>query len=59
MSSPKLQIYFNLAREVFMPAAVDSVFDVAFWFTDQALNENEYLQPLKLLVLFWFGESDL
>ena len=26
-----------------MPAAVDSAFDVAFWFADMALNENEYL----------------
>jgi len=57
MSSPKLQIYFNLAREVFMPAAVDSVFDVAFWFTDQALNENEYLQPLKLQSLLYLSQS--
>ncbi len=37
-----------------MPAAVESAFDVAFWFADVALNENEYLQPQKLhRLMFW------
>ena len=31
-----------------MPADVSNAFDVAFWFADTALNENEYLQPQKL-----------
>ncbi len=40
-----------------MPAAVDSVFDVAFWFTDKALNDNEYLQPSKLQSLLYLSQS--
>ena len=31
-----------------MPADVTNAFDIAFWFADTALNENEYLQPQKL-----------
>ena len=31
-----------------MRSAVDSIFDVAFWLADTALNSNEYLQPQKL-----------
>lgn len=40
-----------------MPAAVDSVFDVAFWFTDRALNDNEYLAPLKLQFLLFLAQA--
>ena len=40
-----------------MSAAVESVFDVAFWFTDQALNDNEYLQPLKLQSLLYLAQA--
>lgn len=40
-----------------MPAAVDSIFDVAFWFSDRALNDNEYLQPLKLQYLLYLSQS--
>jgi uncharacterized phage-associated protein len=39
-----------------MPAAVQSAFDVAFWFTDQALNSNEYLQPQKLQRLLFLAQ---
>jgi uncharacterized phage-associated protein len=40
-----------------MPAAVDSVFDVAFWFADTALNNNEYLQPQKLHRLMFLAQA--
>jgi uncharacterized phage-associated protein len=40
-----------------MPSAVNSVFDIAFWFTDRALNDNEYLQPLKLQYLLYLSQS--
>ena len=40
-----------------MPAAVDSVFDIAFWFSDRALNDNEYLQPVKLQYLLYLSQS--
>jgi uncharacterized phage-associated protein len=40
-----------------MPPAVDSAFDIAFWFTDQALNDNEYLQPQKLQRLLFLAQS--
>lgn len=40
-----------------MPAAVDSAFDVAFWFTDTALNNNEYLQPQKLHRLMFLAQA--
>ena len=40
-----------------MPAAVDSVFEVAFWFNDRALNDNEYLQPTKLQYLMFLAQA--
>ncbi|MEE2999927.1 MAG: hypothetical protein VX693_08380 [Pseudomonadota bacterium] len=40
-----------------MPSAVDSIFDIAFWFTDRALNDNEYLQPSKLQYLLYLSQS--
>ncbi len=40
-----------------MPADLDSAFDVAFWFADQALNSNEYLQPQKLHRLLFLAQS--
>lgn len=40
-----------------MPAAVDSVFEVAFWFNDRALNDNEYLQPTKLQYLLFLAQA--
>lgn len=40
-----------------MPAAVESVFDVAFWFVDTALNNNEYLQPQKLHRLLFLAQG--
>jgi len=40
-----------------MPAAVDSGFDVAFWFADMALNGNEYLQPQKLHRLLFLAQA--
>ncbi len=39
------------------PAAVETVFDVAFWFTDRALNDNEYLAPLKLQFLLFLAQA--
>ena len=40
-----------------MPADVNNAFDVAFWFADTALNENEYLQPQKLQRLLFLSQS--
>jgi len=39
------------------PPAVDSSFDVAFWFMDRALNDNEYLQPQKLHRLMFLSQA--
>ena len=41
-----------------MPADVDNAFDVAFWFSDTALNENEYLQPQKLQRLLFIAQAN-
>lgn len=40
-----------------MPADVDNAFDVAFWFADTALAENEYLQPQKLQRLMFIAQA--
>lgn len=40
-----------------MPADVSNAFDVAFWFADTALNENEYLQPQKLQRLLFLSQA--
>lgn len=40
-----------------MPADVNSAFDVAFWFADTALAENEYLQPQKLQRLMYLAQA--
>jgi len=40
-----------------MTFATNSTFDVAFWFSDQALNENEYLQPQKLHRLLYLAQA--
>jgi len=40
-----------------MSFAVKSTFDVAFWFADQALNENEYLQPQKMHRLLFLAQA--
>ena len=40
-----------------MPADVKSAFDVAFWFADTALAENEYMQPQKLQRLLFVSQA--
>lgn len=40
-----------------MPTAVETTFDVAFWFADTALNHNEYLQPQKLQRLLFLAQA--
>lgn len=40
-----------------MPAATQSAIDVAFWFADHALNQNEYLQPQKLQRLLFLAQA--
>ncbi|MBT3558320.1 MAG: hypothetical protein HN644_03545 [Rhodospirillales bacterium] len=40
-----------------MAADVNSAFDVAFWFADTALAENEYLQPQKLQRLLFIAQA--
>jgi uncharacterized phage-associated protein len=38
-------------------AAVESSFDVAYWFVDRALNDNEYIQPQKLHRLMFLSQA--
>jgi len=40
-----------------MPADVTNAFDVAFFFADTALAENEYLQPQKLQGLMFLAQA--
>jgi len=40
-----------------MSFVVNSTFDVAIWFADQALNENEYLQPQKMHRLLYLSQA--
>ena len=40
-----------------MTSAAKSAFDVAFWFADTALNDNEYLQPQKLHRLLFLAQA--
>ena len=40
-----------------MPADVNNAFDVAFFFADTALAENEYLQPQKLQGLLFIAQA--
>jgi len=40
-----------------MPADVSNAFDVAFFFADTALAENEYLQPQKLQGLLFLAQA--
>ena len=40
-----------------MPADVDNAFDIAFWFADTALNDNEYLQLQKLQRLLFIAQA--
>lgn len=40
-----------------MPADVKSAFDIAFWFADTALNENEHMQPQKLQRLLFISQA--
>ncbi len=40
-----------------MPFAVKSCLDVAFWFSDRALNDREYLQPQKLHRLMFLAQA--
>ncbi|MBR1778207.1 MAG: hypothetical protein IJ752_06460 [Alphaproteobacteria bacterium] len=36
---------------------VDSVFDAAEWFLDTALNDGEYLQPMKMQYLMFLAQG--
>jgi len=40
-----------------MPADVNTAFDVAFYFEDIALNDHEYLQPMKLQRLLFLAQA--
>lgn len=40
-----------------MPADVRNAFDVAFFFTDTALNDNEHMQPQKLQCLLFLSQA--
>ena len=40
-----------------MPAEVKNAFDIAFFFADTALAENEYLQPQKLQGLLFLSQA--
>ena len=39
------------------PTAVESCFEIAFWFLDRALTDAEYLQPLKLHRLMYLAQA--
>jgi uncharacterized phage-associated protein len=39
------------------PSAVDSSFEVAFWFLDRAIEDGEYLQPQKLQRLLYLAQA--
>lgn len=39
------------------PTAVDSTFEVAFWFLDRAIEDGEYLQPQKLHRLMYLAQA--
>lgn len=39
------------------PTAVDSTFEVAFWFLDRAVEDGEYLQPQKLHRLMYLAQA--
>ena len=40
-----------------MAFAVKSCFDVVLWFSDKALNDNEYIQPQKLHRLIFLAQA--
>ncbi len=40
-----------------MPAVVDTAFEIAYWLSDAALNDNEYLQPQKLQRLLYLAQG--
>lgn len=40
-----------------MAAAVSSAFEVAFWFFEEAMNSNEYLQPQKMQRLLFLSQA--
>lgn len=40
-----------------MPIAAKSSLDVAFWLSDQALNDREYIQPQKLHRLLYLSQA--
>jgi len=40
-----------------MAASVETVFDVAAWLMDHALNDNEYLQPMKMHRLLYLAHG--
>lgn len=42
---------------MYMSADVKSAFEVAFWFADAALAENEYMQPQKLHRLLFIAQA--
>ena len=39
------------------PCAVDSSFDIAYWFVDRALNDMEYIQPEKVQRLLYLSQA--
>ncbi len=39
------------------PTAVESCFEIAFWFLDRSLNDSEYLQPPKLHRLMYLAQA--
>jgi len=39
------------------PTAVESCFEIAFWFLDRALNDGEYMQPQKMQRLMFLAQA--
>jgi len=47
----------KLGEDGNMPADVSNAFDVAFFFADMAMDENEHLQPQKLQRLLFIAQA--
>ena len=48
--------FFVINRNI-MPADVNSAFDIAFWFSDMAMNENIAMQPQRLQRMLFISQA--
>jgi len=55
---PLILLCLDVSVEIAMPAtAVASTFDVVTWLKDRALNDGEYLQPIKMHHLLFLAQA--